>query len=61
MSDIQEGCWFIENKELRLLADGSGQKDPLFLAIAGIPEPYLRETAALHHFEGLPDLFFIFL
>ena len=36
MSDIQEGCWFIENKELRLLADGPGQQNPLALPIAAL-------------------------
>ena len=59
VADVQIGGRLIEEDDLRLLADGAGQEDPLALAVAdGVKGP-VREVLSVHGLQRLLHLFFV--
>ena len=59
VADVQEGGRFIQYDDLRLLADCSGQKNPLALAVTDGCEIPVLQVPGMDGLHGCPDLLFI--
>jgi len=61
VADIQIGGRLVENDDLRVLADGAGQQDPLALAVAHRVKGPVRQLARMHGNQGFIHLPFVLL
>ena len=56
VADIQIGRGLVKHDDLRLLADGAGQQDPLALAVTDGVKGSVRELLRVHHGQRLVHL-----
>ena len=59
MAYVEIGSRFVQDDDLRFLADGAGQKDPLALAVTDGIEGSVREVPGMHCRQRLIHLLLI--
>ena len=59
MTDIQKRCRFIQDDNLRFLADGARQKNPLALSVTDRCEIPVFQIPGMYHLHGIFNFFLI--